>query len=182
MRDELQFFNKASEVENLASKSSNDIHFVPAFTGLGAPYWRSDIRGQISGITRDTSKADIAMAGLKSICYQTRDLFECLLNDTNFTREKFVIRADGGMTRNNMMMQFLSDILQVKIERPMSQESTAIGAAYLAGMFAGIYKGVADVEKLWKTDRIFEPKISIDHADQFYDGWKKTIERLISNG
>jgi len=182
MRDELQFFNNASDVENLASKSSNDIHFVPAFTGLGAPYWRSDIRGQISGITRDTSKADIAMAALKSICFQTRDLFECLLKDTNYTREKFVIRVDGGMTRNNMMMQFLSDILQVKIERPVNQESTAIGAAYLAGIFAGIYKDVADVEKLWKTDQIFEPKISIDHADQFYDGWKKTIERLIGNG
>ncbi len=182
MRDELQFFNKASEVENLASKSSNDIYFVPAFTGLGAPYWRADVRGQISGITRDTSKADIAMAALKSICFQTRDLFECLLNDTNFKREKFVIRVDGGMTRNNMMMQFLSDILQVKIERPANQESTAIGAAYLAGMFAGIYKDVADVEKLWKNNQIFEPQISIDHAEQFYDGWKKTIERLISNG
>ena len=182
MRDELEFFNNASEVESLASKSSNDIHFVPAFTGLGAPYWRSDIRGQISGITRDTSKADIAMAALKSICFQTRDLFECLLNDSNLTREKFIIRVDGGMTSNNMMMQFLSDILQVKIERPVNQESTAIGAAYLAGIYAGIYKDVADVEKLWKTDQIFEPKISIDQAEQFYDGWKKTIERLISNG
>jgi glycerol kinase len=86
------------------------------------------------------------------------------------------------MTSNNMMMQFLSDILQVKIERPANQESTAIGAAYLAGIYAGIYKDVADVEKLWKTDQIFEPKISIDQAEQFYDGWKKTIERLISNG
>ena len=182
MRDELEFFNNTSDVESLASKSSNDIHFVPAFTGLGAPYWRSDIRGQISGITRDTSKADIAMAALKSVCFQTRDLFECLLNDSNLTREKFIIRVDGGMTSNNMMMQFLSDILQVKIERPANQESTAIGAAYLAGIYAGIYKDVADVEKLWKTDQIFEPKISIDQAEQFYDGWKKTIERLISNG
>ncbi len=182
MRDELEFFNDASEVESLASKSSNDIYFVPAFTGLGAPYWRSDIRGQISGITRDTSKADIAMAALKSICFQTRDLFQCLLNDTNLPREKFIIRVDGGMTKNNMMMQFLSDILQVKIERPVNQESTAIGAAYLAGIYVGMYKDVADVEKLWKTDRIFEPQISIDHAEQFYDGWKKTIERLINDG
>ena len=182
MRDELEFFKNASEVESLASKSSNDIYFVPAFTGLGAPYWRSDIRGQISGITRDTSKADIAMAALKSICFQTRDLFECLLNDSNLSREKFIIRVDGGMTNNNMMMQFLSDILQVKIERPVNQESTAIGAAYLAGIYAGIYKDVADVEKLWKTDRIFEPKISIDQAEQFYDGWKKTVEKLIGNG
>ncbi len=182
MRDELEFFNNASEIESLARKSSNDIYFVPAFTGLGAPYWRSDIRGQISGITRDTSKADIAMAALKSICFQTRDLFECLLNDSHLTRDKIIIRVDGGMTSNNMMMQFLSDILQVKIERPTNQESTAIGAAYLAGMYGGIYKDVADVEKLWKTDRIFEPKISIDQAEQFYDGWKKTIERLIGNG
>ncbi len=182
MRDEMNFVNEAYEIEDLAHKSQNKVQFVPAFTGLGAPYWKSNIRGQISGITRNTSKSDIALAALKSICFQTRDLFECLLKDTALNRNKFSLRVDGGMSKNNLMMQFLSNILQVKIERPVNQESTAVGAAYLAGIQSGIYKGVADVEKLWKTDRTFEPTISLDQADQEYDEWLKTIKGLINNG
>ena len=182
MRDEMNFVNEAYEIEDLAHKSQNKVQFVPAFTGLGAPYWKSNIRGQISGITRNTSKSDIALAALKSICFQTRDLFECLLKDTALNRNKFSLRVDGGMSKNNLMMQFLSNILQVKIERPVNQESTAVGAAYLAGIQSGMYKGVADVEKLWKTDRTFEPTISLDQADQEYDEWLKTIKGLINNG
>ena len=182
MRDEMNFVNEAYEIEDLAHKSQNKVQFVPAFTGLGAPYWKSNIRGQISGITRNTSKSDIALAALKSICFQTRDLFECLLKDTALNRNKFSLRVDGGMSKNNLMMQFLSNILQVKIERPVNQESTAVGAAYLAGIQLGMYKDVADVEKLWKTDRTFEPSISLDQADQEYDEWLKTIKGLINNG
>ena len=182
MRDEMNFINDASKVEELANKCTNEVQFIPAFTGLGAPYWNSDVRGQISGITRDTSKADIAMAALKSICYQTRDLLECLLNDTELKRNDFTIRVDGGMSKNNLMMQLLSDITQVRIERPLNQESTAMGAAYLAGMKSGVYKDVAEVEKLWKTDRKFEPAISLDEADQQYNRWLKTVKGLINNG
>ena len=182
MRDEMNFVNEAYEIEDLAHKSQNKVQFVPAFTGLGAPYWKSNVRGQISGITRNTSKSDIALAALKSICFQTRDLFECLLKDTALNRNKFSLRVDGGMSKNNLMMQFLSNILQVKIERPVNQESTAVGAAYLAGIQSGMYKGVADVEKLWKTERTFEPNISLDQADQEYDEWLKTIKGLINNG
>ncbi len=182
MRDEMNFINDASKIEELAKKSANAIQFIPAFTGLGAPYWNSDVRGQITGITRDTSKADIAMAALKSVCYQTRDLFECLVSDTELKRSDFTIRVDGGMSKNNLMMQLLSDITQVRIERPMSQESTAMGAAYLAGMKSGVYKDVAEVEKLWKTDRKFEPGISLDEADQQYNKWLKTVKGLINNG
>ena len=182
MRDEMNFINDASKVEELANNSTNEIQFIPAFTGLGAPYWNSDVRGQITGITRDTSKADIAMAALKSICYQTRDLLECLLNDTELKRNDFTIRVDGGMSKNNLMMQLLSDITQVRIERPLNQESTAMGAAYLAGMKSGVYKDVAEVEKLWKTDRKFEPTISLDEADQQYYRWLKTVKGLMNNG
>ena len=182
MRDEMDFVNEAYEIEDLAHKSQNKVQFVPAFTGLGAPYWKSNVRGQISGITRNTSKSDIALAALKSICFQTRDLFECLLKDTALNRNKFSLRVDGGMSKNNLMMQFLSNILQVKIERPVNQESTAVGAAYLAGIQSGMYKGVADVEKLWKTERTFDPTISLDQADQEYDEWSKTIKGLINNG
>ena len=178
----MNFINDASKVEELANRSTNEIQFIPAFTGLGAPYWNSDVRGQITGITRDTSKADIAMAALKSICYQTRDLLECLLKDTELNRNDFTIRVDGGMSKNNLMMQLLSDITQVRIERPVNQESTALGAAYLAGMKSGVYKDVAEVEKLWKTDRKFEPTISLDEADQQYNRWLKTVKGLISNG
>ncbi len=182
MRDEMNFINDASQVEDLAKKSANEIQFIPAFTGLGAPYWNSDVRGQITGITRDTSKADIAMAALRSVCYQTRDLLECLLNDSELKRNDFTIRVDGGMSKNNLMMQLLSDITQVRIERPLNQESTAMGAAYLAGMKFGVYKDVADVEKLWKTDRKFEPTISLDEADQQYNRWLKNVKGLINNG
>ena len=182
MRDEMNFINDASKVEELANNSANEIQFIPAFTGLGAPYWNSDVRGQITGITRDTSKADIAMAALKSICYQTRDLLECLLHDTELKRNDFTIRVDGGMSKNNLMMQLLSDITQVRIERPLNQESTAMGAAYLAGMKSGVYKDVAEVEKLWKTDRKFEPAISLDEADQQYYRWLKTVKGLMNNG
>ena len=182
MRDELNFFEKASEVEQLAEKSNNNIYFVPAFTGLGAPYWRSDLRGSIQGITRDTSKADIALAALKSICFQTKDLFCCLLKDIEFKDSDFVMRVDGGMSRNNLMMQYLSDILGISIERPINQESTATGVAYLAGLQAGIYKDIADLKELWKTDQIFEPKMSQEEANLEYEGWTKIINNLINNG
>ena len=181
MRDELNFISSASEIESLSSKSKNQIYFVPAFTGLGAPYWNSDVRGQISGITRDTNKADIALAALKSICFQTRDLFECFKIDTGRPIASFEVRVDGGMSKNNLMMQFLADILGTKVERPINQESTASGAAYLAGMYSGLYKGIADLEELWKTDRIFEPKMSVDQSDNEYLGWKTTINKLIKN-
>ena len=182
MRDELNFFNDASEVEKLANKSSNSIYFVPAFTGLGAPYWRSDIRGSIHGITRDTSKADIALAALKSICFQTKDLFNCLIKDTGIETKDFVMRVDGGMSKNNFMMQYLSDILDIKIERPANQESTATGAAYLAGLQSGLYKDIADLKELWKTDKVFEPNKSQEHLDDEYEGWTNIINNLINNG
>jgi glycerol kinase len=182
MRDELNFFNDSSEVEELASKSKNSIYFVPAFTGLGAPYWRSEIRGSIHGITRDTTKADIALAALKSICFQTKDLFNCLIKDTGTETKDFVMRVDGGMSKNNFMMQYLSDILGVKIERPVNQESTATGAAYLAGLQSGLYKDIADLKELWKTDTVFEPNKPDDHLEDEYEGWTKTINSLINNG
>ncbi len=181
IRDQLNFISDASEIESLSSKSKNQIYFVPAFTGLGAPYWNSDVRGQISGITRDTNKADIALAALKSICFQTRDLFECFKTDTGRPIASFEVRVDGGMSKNNLMMQFLADILGTKVERPINQESTASGAAYLAGMYSGLYKGIADLEELWKTDRIFEPKMSVDQSDNEYLGWKTTINKLIKD-
>ena len=179
MRDELNLINNSSEVEELASKSKNSIYFVPAFTGLGAPYWRSDIRGSIHGITRDTTKADIALAALKSICFQTKDLFTCLIKDTGLETKDFVMRVDGGMSSNDLMMQYLSDILGIKIERPVNQESTATGAAYLAGLQSGLYKDIAELKNLWKTNKVFEPTNLKDQINDEYNCWLDIVKKEV---
>ena len=177
MRDELSFFEKSEDIEDLASLSKNDIIFIPAFTGLGAPYWRSDIRGSIHGITRDTSKSDLAMAALKSVCFQSKDLYLSLQKDMRNNSDISVIRVDGGMSRNNLMMQYLSDLLQTKVERPTIQETTVMGAAYLAGLQNGIYKSIEELEDLWKTERVFEPSNKNEKANEDYKRWTATIER-----
>ena len=177
MRDELSFFEKSEDIEDLASLSKNDIIFIPAFTGLGAPYWRSDIRGSIHGITRDTSKSDLAMAALKSVCFQSKDLYLSLQKDIRNNSDISVIRVDGGMSRNNLMMQYLSDLLQTKVERPTIQETTVMGAAYLAGLQNGIYKSIEELEDLWKTERVFEPSNKNEKANEDYKRWTATIER-----
>ena len=177
MRDELSFFEKSEDIEDLASLSKNDIIFIPAFTGLGAPYWRSDIRGSIHGITRDTSKSDLAMAALKSVCFQSKDLYLSLQKDIRNNSDISVIRVDGGMSRNNLMMQYLSDLLQTKVERPTIQETTVMGAAYLAGLQNGIYKSIEELGDLWKTERVFVPSNKNKKANEDYERWTETIER-----
>ena len=177
MRDELSFFEKSEDIEDLASLSKNDIIFIPAFTGLGAPYWRSDIRGSIHGITRDTSKSDLAMAALKSVCFQSKDLYLSLQKDMRNNSDISVIRVDGGMSRNNLMMQYLSDLLQTKVERPTIQETTVMGAAYLAGLQNGIYKSIEELGDLWKTERVFVPSNKNEKVNEDYERWTETIER-----
>ena len=177
MRDELSFYNEAKDVEDLASYSKNSITFIPAFTGLGAPYWRSDIRGSIHGITRDTSKSDIALAALKSICFQSKDLFICLQKDMNNTVSNYIMRVDGGMSENNLMMQYLSDLLQVPVERPVIQETTIMGVAFLAGLQYGLYKSIDELKDLWKTNHLFEPRSNKEQLDEEYNHWLQIIEK-----
>ena len=179
MRDELTFFEKAGEIEALASDAKNDIVFIPAFTGLGAPYWRSDIRGSIHGITRDTSKSDIAMAALKSVCFQSKDLYLSLQKDMANNDQNSVIRVDGGMSQNNLMMQYLADLLQINVERPVIQETTVMGAAFLAGLQHGIYKSIDDLKELWKTDYIFEPSSKNKKVNDDYGRWIEIIKKEI---
>jgi glycerol kinase len=179
MRDELSFFEKAGEIETLASNAKNDITFIPAFTGLGAPYWRSDIRGSIHGITRDTSKSDLALAALKSVCFQSKDLYLSLQKDMAGEDLNSVIRVDGGMSQNNLMMQYLADLLQINVERPVIQETTVMGAAYLAGLQHGIYKSIDDLKELWKTDRVFEPSSKNKKINDDYGRWIEIIKREI---
>lgn len=180
MRDEMELFNDVSEIESLIKSSKNDITFIPAFTGLGAPYWKSDTRGTIYGITRDTSKGDIVKAALKSICFQTKDLLESLKLDLGDQMEEdMTMRVDGGMSNNNWMMQFLADILNIKVERPANHETTVMGAAYLAGLRVGFFSSLSDIEDLWKSDRVFVPSMDADERQLMYANWKKTVNNLI---
>ena len=180
MRDELTFFEKAGEIESLASESKNDIVFVPAFTGLGAPYWRSDIRGSIHGITRDTSKSDIAMAALKSVCFQSKDLYLSLQKDMANDDLNSVIRVDGGMSQNNLMMQYLADLLQINVERPVIQETTALGVAFFAGLQVGEFKSLNEIKYKWKKDAIFSPKISKKLRNNLLQGWQQAIRKTLA--
>ena len=180
LRDEMKLFKDVSEIESLIQNSKNDITFIPAFTGLGAPYWKSDTRGTIYGITRDTSKGDIVKAALKSICFQTKDLLESLKLDLgDEIQEDMTMRVDGGMSNNDWMMQFLADILNIKVERPTNHETTVMGAAYLAGLKVGFFSNLRDIEDLWKSDRIFIPNMDEEERHAMYSNWKKTVNNLI---
>ena len=180
LRDEMKLFKDVSEIESLIQNSKNDITFIPAFTGLGAPYWKSDTRGTIYGITRDTSKGDIVKAALKSICFQTKDLLESLKLDLgDEIQEDMTMRVDGGMSNNNWMMQFLADILNIKVERPTNHETTVMGAAYLAGLKVGFFSNLRDIEDLWKSDRIFIPNMNEEDRHAMYSNWKKIVNNLI---
>ena len=180
LRDEMKLFKDVSEIESLIQNSKNDITFIPAFTGLGAPYWKSDTRGTIYGITRDTSKGDIVKAALKSICFQTKDLLESLKLDLGEEiQEDMTMRVDGGMSNNDWMMQFLADILNIKVERPTNHETTVMGAAYLAGLKVGFFSNLRDIEDLWKSDRIFIPNMDEEDRHAMYSNWKKIVNNLI---
>jgi glycerol kinase len=180
LRDEMKLFKDVSEIESLIQNSKNDITFIPAFTGLGAPYWKSDARGTIYGITRETSNGDIIKAALKSICFQTKDLLESLKLDLgDEIQEDMTMRVDGGMSNNNWMMQFLADILNIKVERPVNSETTVMGAAYLAGLKVDFFNNFRDIEDLWKSDRVFIPNMDEEERNSMYIGWKKSVNNLI---
>ena len=180
LRDEMKLFNHVNEIEEIIQDSKNDVTFIPAFTGLGAPYWKSEVRGSLYGITRDTSKGDIVKAALKSICFQTKDLLESLKLDLGEEiQDDMTMRVDGGMSNNNWMMQFLADILNIKVERPVNSETTVMGAAYLAGLKVGFFNNFRDIEDLWKSDRVFIPNMDDEERNSIYMGWKKTVNNLI---
>ena len=180
LRDEMKLFNHVNEIEEIIQDSKNDVTFIPAFTGLGAPYWKSEVRGSLYGITRDTSKGDIVKAALKSICFQTKDLLESLKLDLGREiQDDMTMRVDGGMSNNNWMMQFLADILNIKVERPVNSETTVMGAAYLAGLKVGFFNNFRDIEDLWKSDRVFIPNVDGRERNAMYIGLKKTVNNLI---
>ncbi len=179
LRDGLGIINDASETQALAEKSQDALYLVPAFTGLGAPYWDSDCRGAMFGLTRATGPAEIARAALESVGYQTRDLLEAMRLDYPQSAET-VLRVDGGMTASNWTMQFLSDILGAPVDRPEILETTALGVAWLAGMKAGVYGDMDAFSALWRRDTRFEPEMDTQKRQQKYDGWKDAVSRTLS--
>ena len=178
LRDRMKFFTKASETEKIVKslKSNNNIYLVPAFTGLGAPYWNANARGVLSGITRDTSPKEIVRATIEAVAYQTHDLFEAMKHDG--LRPK-IVRVDGGMVMNNWFSQFLSDIVNVKVLRPKVQETTALGAAFMAGLQIGVYKSLNDISRKWNIDRYFVPKIKKKHRLNLLKGWSIAIKKTL---
>jgi glycerol kinase len=179
LRDKIKLIKKASDTEKIIKslKSNKGIYLVPAFTGLGAPYWAVNARGVLSGLTRDTGPKEIVRATVESVAYQTHDLFEAMNNDGLKPRS---IKVDGGMVKNNWFSQFLSDVLNVKVLRPKVHETTALGAAFMAGLQIGVYKSLKDISKNWKADRIFNPKMKIHQRKNLIKGWKSAIKKTLS--
>jgi glycerol kinase len=182
LRDGLKLIAAAGDSQALAESIDHNhgVYLVPAFTGLGAPYWDPEARGAILGLTRDTGIAEIVRSALEAVCYQTRDLMAAMGADGG-TKLR-ALRVDGGMARNDWVMQFLADILDLPVERPVVTETTALGAAYLAGLQAGLFKSVEDIAKRWQRDRLFEPRMKADQREALYAGWRAAVARVRSNG
>ena len=180
LRDGLKIIGTAAETQGLAETAdpSQDLVMVPAFTGLGAPYWNADCRGAMFGLTRNTGPAEIAKAALESVAYQTRDLIEAMSADWDNAGDT-VLRIDGGMVANNWAMQMLSDQLGAPVDRPVVTETTALGAAYLAGLAAGICPPPEKFAARWKLEKRFEPEVNHDQSDKLYAGWKQAVARLL---
>ena len=181
LRDEIKLIREASESEDFALKVSDTdgVYVVPAFTGLGAPYWDMGAKGVITGITRGTSNHHIIRATLESIAYQTRDILDAMKDDSGIGIK--VLKVDGGASRNNFLMNFQADILGVKTLRPSVVETTALGAAYLAGLAVGFWKDKNEIEKNWKCSKTFSPKMGKKKREELYNGWKEAVKRSFSS-
>ena len=178
LRDGLKIIATAGETEELAKAAdpAQAVYLVPAFTGLGAPYWDGHARGALFGLTRATGRAEIARAALEAVCYQTRDLLEAMRADG--AADLATLRVDGGMVANGWMLQTLADILGVAVERPKIAETTALGAAYLAGLRSGFFGGLDDLAKLWQSAGRFEPRLVAVDRDARYAGWLDAVRRV----
>lgn len=177
LRDGLQFFDDASEIEQLALSvdSTDGVYLVPAFVGLGAPYWDADARGTLVGMTRGTTRAHIARAALEAIAYQTKDVLDAMESDCGQSLD--LLRVDGGATENSFLMQFQADLLGTSVQRPVVGETTALGAAYLAGLATGVWESTAAVSRNWQLDAEFTPAADQSSMDQRYADWKRAVER-----
>ncbi len=178
LRDGLKLIQHAGETEAMAEKTGDQcgVYLVPAFTGLGAPYWDPKARGAIFGLTRDTGIAEIVTAGLQSVCFQTRDLLDAMTADG--ASSTAALRVDGGMVVNNWVVQALANILGVPVDRPQVTETTALGVAYLAGLQVGLYRDLAEIAAHWQRERAFEPAMPEAKRNELYEGWLDAIRRV----
>jgi glycerol kinase len=179
LKDGLRLLSNISDSEKIADKigSTQGVYFIPALTGLGAPYWRSDVRGSIVGLERDTTSDHIIRASLEAQAFQTRDLINAMSEDSGVLISQ--IRADGGLTKNEFVCQFLADILQLTIHKPKSSEATAWGAACLAGLGVGAYRNLEEIASNWQSSKSYQLKMSTDESDKLYEGWKQAIRTLL---
>jgi glycerol kinase len=177
LRDELKIISSAAESEELARSVADNggVYFVPAFVGLGAPYWDMYARGTIVGLTRGSNRGHLARATLESVCYLTRDVIECMNADSG--RKLDELKVDGGAIGNDLLMQFQSDILGVPVSRPETKETTALGAAYLAGLAVGYWSGLKDIASNWREQSRFTPRLKADDRERLYGQWKRAVER-----
>lgn len=180
LRDGLKIIRTSAEIETLAGQvsSADGVYVVPAFAGLGAPYWNQHARGTIVGITRGTTSAHIARAAVESIAYQTMDVLKAMEADSGISIKE--LRVDGGATVNNMLMQFQADLLQTGVVRPTTVETTALGAAYLAGLAVGFWSSVSEIQSIWEKDRVFSPEMSLANRDALAAGWAKAVGAAMS--
>jgi glycerol kinase len=180
LRDQMGIISDAAETEKLAAsvKDNGGVYFVPAFSGLFAPYWRSDARGVIVGLTRAATRAHLARAALEAICYQTRDVMDAMVADNGIPLQE--MRVDGGITSNELCMQMQADIMGVAITRPLVSETTALGAAYAAGLAVGFWSSKAEIRNLWQPSRKWLPQTNSQAREKGYAQWKKAVERSLN--
>jgi glycerol kinase len=180
LRDGLKILPRAADSEAMAAGigGTGGVYLVPAFTGLGAPHWDPDARGAVLGLTRDTGIAEMVRAGLEATVYQTRDLMAAMAEDS--ATRIATIRVDGGMAVNNWVMQFLADQIDIPVERPVVTETTALGAAYLAGLGAGVFSSTEEIGRRWRRERLFTPSMDSAKRDSLYKGWKDAVRRVLT--
>lgn len=180
LRDGMRMLKNASDSEQYAERveSTDGVYVVPAFVGLGTPYWESDVRGAVFGLTRGTDKEHFIRAVLESLAYQTKDVLEAMEADSGISLK--TLRVDGGAVMNSFLMQFQSDILDVPVERTQINETTALGSAYLAGLAVGFWDDRSEIAKNWKVARTFEPAMEAETREQLYSGWKKAVKAAIA--
>ena len=178
LRDKIKLINRASETEKIVKsvKNNKGVYLVPAFTGLGAPYWHSNARGLLCGLTRNTGTKEIVRAVIESVAYQSYDLFNAMNKDG---LKPSVIRVDGGMVKNNWFLQFLSDIINVRVDRSRIKETTALGAAFMAGLKIGVYKSLDDISKNWRVNKRFSPNINKMERLKLLKGWSQAIKKTL---
>jgi glycerol kinase len=183
LRDGLKIIRRAADTADLARRSdpAQAVYMVPAFVGLGAPHWDPDARGAIFGITRATTGAELARAALEAVCYQTADLLDAMRNDWRNAGRGAVVRVDGGMVASDWTMQFLADVLAAPVDRPVNLETTAVGAAYLAGLALGLYPPPEKFAATWKLNRRFTPKMTAAERARKLTGWREAVARTRSH-